>query len=250
MKHLLLTAIAALATATATAADGVPFLDTARPDKFVYFDIHAGVGASTMRQNYAEAVPDCGDFTLTPGTMTHFGVGAELPIRRFFGIGTGVDFDIDNFYYSMTILQPADGTLNTLYTRNHYYWVNIPVYLSFRFNLGGDVRWQNEAGMYLAIGAGGTTRTKAYTSSTNQLGQSQVTETNYKRDFFKDKEAIINGVRNADWGLHVGTGLVFKSHVSLKCILRAGLRDVAQNFGVLKIRNHTLTALVQAAYIF
>lgn len=253
IKHILISAIC-LTTSfiglRAAGPDHVPFIDTRRPDNFVELDIHAGVGAYSMLQNYGSAVPDCADFTLTPGALTQIGAGAVLPIRGFFAVGTGIDFNINNFYYSMTVLHPAAGTLNTLYTRNHFYSFDVPLFLSFRFNLGTKVRWDNELGSYLTFGVGGHTKTTAYTSSTNELGQSQVSEVHYDRDYYNDDDAIINGVAKLDWGLHLGTGIVVNRNFMLKCVMHLGAHDLAKNFGVLSVHNHTLNLTFKAGWVF
>ena len=236
--------------ATGENTASVPFMDTSRPTKTVELDVHVGEGMSTIMQNYGDAIPDVGDFTLTPGSLTALGFGAELPIRNYLAVGTGLDFAINNYYYSMTILHPEAGTLNTLYTRNHFYNIDIPLYMSLRFNLGNRVRWHNEIGAYISIGAGGKSKTKAYTSSTNQIGQSQVTETSYERDYFNADDPIINAVRSTDWGLHLATGIVVNRHIMLKCVMHAGVHNLAKNFGVLNVKNRTLNVVFKAGYVF
>lgn len=212
--------------------------------------VHVGEGARTILQNYATEIGGIADFSLTPGSMTSFGATAELPIRRYLAVGTGLDFTINNYYYSMTVLEADQGTLNTIYSRNHFYTLDIPVYLSFRFNLGTRVRWHNEIGGFIALGCGGKTRTKAYASSTNSLGQSQVTEMSYSRDYFSDDDAIINGITNTDWGLHLATGVAVHDHWQVKCVFRVGARDLAKNFGVLGISNHSLSVAFRIGYLF
>ena len=253
LRRIAASAVAVGAALPAVAGDtgqDAPFVDFSRPDRVVEIGLHVGEGASTITQNYATAIPDVADFSLTPGSMTTFGASAELPVRNFFAIGTGLDFAINNFYYSMTILHPSEGTLNSLYTRNHFYTLEVPLYLGFRFNLGSHVKWNSEIGGYLSFGAGGKTRTRAYTSSTNSLGQSQVTQTNYERNYFNDDNPIINGVTGTDWGLHLGTGILVNRHWSVKAVMHAGARDLAKNYGVLGISTHTLNVVFKAGYIF
>lgn len=229
---------------------GTRFVDTRRPTKMVELGLHIGEGAASMVQNYGTAVPHVGDFTLTPGSLTQFGASAVIPVRNFFAIGTGLNFNINNYYYSMTILHPGAGTLNTLYTRNRFYNFDVPLFLAFRFNLGTHVRWDNELGAYLSFGCGGHSHTRAYTSSTNDLGQSQVAETNYRVKYYNPDQALINGVTSVDWGLHLGTGILVNGHVSVKCVMHAGARDLAKNYGVLNVQNHTLNVVFSAGYVF
>jgi hypothetical protein len=166
-------------------------------------------------------------------------------------VGTGLDFAIYNHRWSMTLHDAASGTLNTLYTRNHFYALEVPLYIATRFNLGENVSWNNELGAYMSFAIGhGSSKTNAYASSTNSLGQSQVTVSRYERRYFKDSEPIINGVTTTDYGLHLATGMLFHKHFSLKAVLHVGFRDLAINYGVLNISNRNLTLAFKAGYIF
>lgn len=242
--------IAAMLTGFHAANAGTPLLDKSRPTHFVEVGMHIGEGASSMIENYGSQVPYIYDFSFNPGSQTVFGATAEIPFRNYFAIGTGIDFGINNYHWSMTILQPDAGTLNSLYSRSHYYNFTIPAYLSLRLNLGDKVRWHNELGCYLSFGAGGTVKTHAYSSSTNTLGQSQVTETSYSHKYYNDPDPIVCGVNETDWGLHLGTGVLVSNHWQVKCVFRVGARDLAENFGVLKIKMHTIDVNFRFGYVF
>lgn len=231
-------------------AQKVPFCDTSRPDRMIEVGLDVGVGMSSMLQNMNTAVPEVSDFSFTPGCMTSFGVTAEMPVRNYFAIGTALNFNINNYSYNMVILHQEGRTLNSIVSQSHFYNLDVPVFFDFRFNLGNKVRWHNEVGGYLSFGAGGNTKTRSYVSSTNALGQSQVTEIYYKRDYFNDNQSVINGVNSLDWGLHLATGIVACRHVMLKAVLHVGARDLACNYGVLKIENHTLNLSFKAGYVF
>lgn len=252
MKRRITATLAALLAVLSLGArqPSVPFMDKARPSQFMEIGLHVGAGASSIFQNYRSAIPGLSDFTFTPGVMMSFGATAKLPIRNYLAIGTGLDFNINNYFWNMTILHPQAGTLNALTQRHHFYDLCIPLTLDLRFNLSSNVRWDNEIGGYLTIGLGGHTRTTSYLSSTNSLGQSQVTERDYRQDYYKDSDALVNGVENTDWGVHLGTGFLINNHISVKAVMHAGLRDIARNFGVLEIHNHTINVSVKAGYVF
>lgn len=233
-----------------TASADTPFLDTNRPKNFISLGIHVGDGASTIIQNYSDVVPSLVEFSLAPGNTFCIGADALIPIRNFFGVGTAIDFSISNYDWNMSISDPEAGTLNAIYSESRFYTLDFPVFLDFSFNLGSKVRWHNEIGAYMSVGLGGTTRTRSYASFTNALGQSQVTESVYKRDYFKDPDPIINGINDLDWGLHLASGFVIARHFSIKAVIHVGARNIAQNHGVLAIKTHNLSALVKAGYIF
>jgi hypothetical protein len=251
LKKLALSSLLALATAILPASAQSQFIDRSRPSHVVEIGLHVGEGISTILQNYSKNVPGLTDYNLTPGNMNSFGASVELPFRNFIALGTGLEATINNNHWSMTLLDATAGTQNTLYTRNHFYAVEVPIYLQTRFNVSGSVRWVNELGMYLSYGIGnGSSKTHAYASSTNSLGQSQVTEMIYNRKYFKDDEPIINGVTTTDYGLHLATGLRFFDHVSLKAVFHVGFRNLAINYGVLDITNRNINLAFKVGYIF
>lgn len=253
MKYSLLTASAALVLAAGTMfgrSERRPFFDTTRPDKFIEIGVHVGDGASTIRQNYVRAVPDVSDFILTPGNRLTFGFTAALPVRNYLAVGTGLDFAINNYYWSMTLLERNQGTLSSLYSRNHYYAIEVPAYLQWRFNVGTHVNWRVETGMYLSFGTGGDARYSETRSSTNALGQSQVSESNYKNKYYKDPEPVINTFEKNDVGLHLGTGILVHERLTVNAVMHVGFTDLARNMGVLNIHAHTLNVTFVVGYQF
>lgn len=251
MKKLAITVVLAAAAIVPTLGQSTKFIDSSRPDHVIVAGVHVGEGVSTILQNYGSQVPGLAEINLTPGNMNTFGATVVMPIRNFIGIGTGLDFAINNYRWSMTLLDSSSSTLNTLYTRNHFYSLEVPVYLATRFNISENVSWTNELGFYLSYGIGhGTSKTNAYASSTNALGQSQVVENRYERRYFKDSDPIINGVTTSDYGLHLATGMLFNKHFSLRAVFHVGMRDLAINYGVLDISNRNINLVFKAGYIF
>ena len=251
MKKTLITA-ACLTAALISAArsERGPFLDTSRADHFIELGVHIGDGASTIRQNYVSAVPDVSDFVLTPGNRLTFGATAAIPLRNFLAIGTGIDLAINNYYWSMTVLSRQQGTLSSLYNRNHFYTVEIPVYMQWRFNVGTHVSWRCEAGAYISFGAGGHSRFNEVRSSTNSLGQSQVTENKYKNNYFNEDDPVITTFDKTDMGLHLGTGILVHDRLTVSAAMHVGLTDLAKNMGVLEIHARTLNVTFAVGYQF
>lgn len=256
MKLLCLRTAVAFAAIVLTALTGaaqqhdLPFADTARPDRTVRLGVHVTEGLSTVLQNYGKAIAGASDFSMTPGNRLGIGVTAVMPVRNFIGIGTGIDFVTANNYWTMTLLDRNSGTLNTIYTRNHYYSLNIPAFIDLNFNAGSRAQWHTEAGIYVDLGLGGKNRVHSYASYTNDLGQSQVTETRFVRDYYNDKNPIVNGVAKTDWGLHLASGFTLSRHWSLMCAFQVGARQLARNRGVLDVKNRNLSLAFRAGYIF
>lgn len=252
MKKTLATLLISLLSLSTMAADTHPaFLDTSRPASIKpEFTVHVGVGASTITQNYSDQIEGCTEFFLTPGCRTAFGATAGIPIRDWLSINTGIDIAINNFNYSMTIVDAPNGTLNSIYNRSHYSTLEIPLYVQFRFNLGSKIRWINDLGGYISHGMGGSAKYHAYISSTNDLGQSQVTESRFSHKYYNAETPLIARTDRTDYGLHLATGLLYKRHFSLKCVLRAGFPNIAKNLDVLDISTHNVSATFLIGYTF
>ncbi len=251
MKRILSTFISFILIVPFLGAQSTPFVDTSRPPKHIpEVGVHFGVGVSTITQNYLDQIENCSDFFLTPGCQTVFGASVELPIRQFFSIGTGADFTISNYNWSMSAINGHEGTLYTLYSRNTYRAIEIPLYMNFRFNLGSKVKWNNQLGAYISHGISGKSKYRAYVSSTNDIGQSQVSTSNYERDYYKDTNPVINTNYRSNYGLHIATGLMYNEHWTLNCVLRVGFRNMARNTGVLDITQHEIACSFRLGYCF
>lgn len=243
-------AIVAMTAAAETPKKAAPFFDTARPDHFIEIDIHAGDGVSTVRQNYASAIPSVSDFVLTPANRVMMGARAIIPIRNFVAVGTALDFTINNYYWSMTLLERAQGTLSTLYSRNHYNTIDVPLYLQWSFNLGDKVKWRTKTGMYISFGVGGHTKINETTSSTNSLGQSQVAENSYRDKYYDDEDPVVNTFAKTDMGMVIGTGILVNRHWAIDLDMHTGFTQLARNFGVLDISGRTLNVTFTVGYQF
>ena len=243
-------AIVAMTAAAETPKKAAPFFDTARPDHFIEIDIHAGDGVSTVRQNYASAIPSVSDFVLTPANRVMMGARAIIPIRNFVAVGTALDFTINNYYWSMTLLERSQGTLSTLYSRNHYNTIDVPLYLQWSFNLGDKVKWRTKTGMYISFGVGGHTKINETTSSTNSLGQSQVTENSYRDKYYDDEDPVVNTFAKTDMGMVIGTGILVNRHWAIDLDMHTGFTQLARNFGVLDISGRTLNVTFTVGYQF
>ena len=251
MSKIFLTIASLMLVALPLKAASADFVDTDSPEAYIpSVELHGGVGVSTVFQNYRSEIDGCSDFFLTPGCQGIVGATVELPVRNFFSVGTGLDFAFSRYTWSMTVVDASKGTLTSIYSRNNYTSIDIPVYMSFKFNLGTRVRWVNELGFYLSQGIGGTSKYKAYVSSTNSLGQSQVTSNELERKYYKDSDPLINGVNRTDYGLHLATGMLFNGHWSVKAVMRSGFCDMARNHGVLDVRLRNFSASLRLGYCF
>lgn len=254
-KYLTAVAVALALPALMKAAEptgNVPFVSHARPSRLVSFGVHVADGVASIRQNYPDQIGSVGSFTLTPGNSFAIGATAVLNIREFIGIGTSLDFSINNYYYDLTVLNAngTAGTLTSLYSKNRFTTFEIPLFVQLSMNISRQVKWENRLGLYMSFGAGGYTDNTTFRSSTNELGQSQVNRHDYRTDYYKADDGLINRLSDTDYGLHVSTGLVIYEHYTLGADLNVGLHNIASNFGVYDTSVRTLTARVRIGYKF
>ena len=252
-KKLLLPTMFLLSAAlTMNGDNGAAFFDVSPATRLISAGIHVSDGITTIRQNYTSQIGSVGSFTLTPGNSFAVGVSAVMNINSFIGIGTGLDFSINNYYYSLTLLNEngISGTLTSMYSSNRYTSIDIPVYAQFSFNIGSSVRWVNRLGIFYSRGLGGYTDNSTYRSATNELGQSFVYHSTHNTDYFNAEDGLINRIINYDYGLHVATGLSIADHYYIGVQVNTGMKNVAKNFGVFDTKVRTLGALVKIGYVF
>lgn len=251
IKRYVAVAVTALVAATSLAAAPAAAADQQRPAVFVDLGVHAGYGIFTVQQNYASQISTVVASKLSPGSTFSVGCTALLNVHRHVAVGTSVDVSTSAYNLNMTLVDSRSGMLNVYSAANRLYTLDIPVFARFSLDVAGDkVQWINESGLYCSMGLGGRSTISTYRSSTNSLGQSQVTHLTLKNDYYNDDNGLINRVVRTDVGLHFATGLMFNRCWELKGALRLGLRDVARNFGVYDTRLRNLAFTVTAGYYF
>lgn len=226
----------------------VPMVDNTAPDRLVEAEARVGVGISSFTQNYIDQVPGMSNLNITPGCMTSFGFNGELMLRKFIGIGTGIDFNINNSRMAATIIDAPAGSLSSIFTHNRYYDFTVPVYVTLHFNLSDRIKWMVECGMFFGIGVGGHSSTDYYLSQLNALGQPVVVQNEYRVPYYQASKALINGVKDFDGGLHLATGLLVHNHFSISVALRVGMKNLAVNKGVYNVDYRSMAFSVRLGY--
>ena len=227
-----------------------PFFDTRKSENFLEVGAHVTLGISSIIQNYSKAVTGISDFQISPGFMGTIGVDVRFNLRNSLGLCTGLDFGINNFRYAMSTVDMQANSFSSMYSRNHFYHFKVPVYVSFRFNVGRRLTWCAEVGAYFSKGFGGYTKVSGYTSGDNQLGQPTVAHGMFESKYFNADTPFINGVRSTDWGPRFSTGFMYKRKYSLKMVLDMSIPNLALNKGVMNVRYRNLTWGMQVGYVF
>lgn len=240
----------AMAEAPTKDKDEVPFYDSAHADKFLELNVHAGVGLSSVMQNYGSVVPNISDFFLSPGVLMRAGLDVRFNIRNSFGIGTGIDFGINNSRYAMSIVTDGGSSINSLYVGNHFYDATIPLYISFRFNAGHSMTWSLDPGWYFSQGLGGHSKLSGYTSGENSLGQPLVTHASYEHDYYDSAKPFINTVKKFDNGPRLALTLMFKRRVTFAAVGQMSAFNLATRREILPVKYRHVTVCFQFGYSF
>ena len=101
-------------------SDELPVYDSAHAERFIEINAHAGIGLSAVLQNYGSVIDNISDFFFSPGVLMRAGLDVRFNIRNSFGLGTGIDFGINNSRYAMSIVTDGGSSINSLYVTNHY----------------------------------------------------------------------------------------------------------------------------------
>lgn len=254
MKRYLISSILTVAAICVSAADR-PLFDTSRPEGFgIQTGLHYTIGSASVMENYIDNIGGMAAMNVSPGVGTGVGATAEFVIREFLSIGTQLDLMLGNHRYAMAMLNPEVDMQTTLMVRNHYYWVDVPVYASLRLNLADETRLHVELGAYFGFGLGGHQKASIFNTYKNGMGQMIVSVSEEKWDYYGSaddgKMVLLNKVKRMDVGAHIGLGLVVREHYTIGAALHLGLRNLAVPTPVFDPNYRTIQSQFKLGYIF
>ncbi len=251
MKHIITSAILGLILLLPIqSAQAAEFFDISRSSDLIECELHSSIGASWVTQNYSKNIPQMQALNMTPGAMVGLGARVQLVMHDFFAIGTSASFNICN--YSMTAITTSHKPDNTagFSVDNRYYYLNIPVYASFRFNIADNVRWNVDGGLYYAYGLGGSSKSNIYITYQNELGQFITEEFADKDSYFSEDTPLLHDTHRSDYGLHIATGLKINDHYCINLIAQFGMKNVAEKKNTTDMSVHNINCCVSLGYEF
>lgn len=227
------------------------FVDHSRPAHFLETQVHGFVGGSYLTDNYMSVFPVIRELDRTMGVSYGLGAAATFVFRDYFGLGTEINFIANHNRADIFTSNFTVQSASNLYLRNTYYNINVPIFLTWRFNIADGVRWNVDFGGYYAYGICGTQKQALYRSLVNELGQLVYQEEHFKPDFFNSDGTFQNRFRRGDLGVHVATGLTFHRHFFLGARAQFGLKNIAfvEN-GITTPEIHTVSFLIQTGWKF
>lgn len=227
-----------------------PFFDTSRPSKFLELRAYAQAGGSTVTQNYISCFPEINELNVTMGTAVGAGVGAQFLVRDFLSFGTELNFLVNNYNTDIAVTGADLSSVSSVFLKNRYCTLNIPVFASFRFNVLRGLKWNVDLGAYYTYGLSGRQRQSLYDSRVNDLGQLVMHVNRNRVDYYDGGNAFINSYSRGDIGLHVATGLSFGRHVFVSVKSQIGFKNVVKGYGSVKPDMHNVNILVAAGWRF
>lgn len=228
----------------------LPVYDASHPQKIVRFTPVVSVGSSSALNNYRTVVPGLTDMQTSPGFMLHAGLHVNFFIHRSLALTTGLEGSINNSRIALGIIDGSSNSIGSAYISHHYYEAVVPVYVSFRLNLGWRIKGMFGVGAYLAKGIDGTTKTSGYTSGINSLGQPVIDHLYYKRDYYSENMSVVNSVKDFDFGPRISAGFIFRHRITWNLVFQTSARNLAINHNVLDINYRHISYALEVGYTF
>ncbi|MDE6048838.1 MAG: PorT family protein [Paramuribaculum sp.] len=227
MKKYIIRLVIGLIIASVPATASAQFISYAPAKKFVEVDVHLFGGTTGIIQNYDSKFREITDVNGDNGTGFGGGVGVVFGLREWLGFGTELNLLFARNKLNMAVSNTEAVSMSNIFIKNRYSYVNIPLFMSFRFNVLPGLRWNIDAGIYYAYGLSGRQKQNIYRSYVNNLGQLMGSTVETSTKYFKNSATFINSYRRSDLGLHLATAIQFGSHFYIGMRFQIGMRNVA-----------------------
>lgn len=242
----------ALSVLVPCGANALKFCDHGPAKDLVAVDVHALFGGAAISQNYMGCFSEIREINATMGTAWGAGVTAEFGFRDYLGIGTQLNVIFNTNSVNVAVSNFNATSVSNVFLHNHYNYINVPVYATFKFNITENLRWNVDAGFYYGYGFSGWQRQAAYTSTVNELGQLVNRVTVTKPDYFKNPDTFVNSYRRSDAGIHLSTGLIIFRHYRIGLRSTIGLKNVSTvgENGIINPNIHNFNLMMEIGYRF
>lgn len=219
-----------------------------KPDTFLETDVHLLFGGSYVTDNYRDCYREISDINNSMGSAWGVGFGVKFNFTSFVGLGTEINYLRNSGKMDMAVIAEGKSYVSNVFVKNRYRSFNIPIYMSFGFDLARNVKWNVDGGMYLDFGSSGSQRTTIYNAVINDLGQLATSINRQKTDYYNNDKAFLNSYRSFDTGLHIATGLTFMKKVTVAVRGQFGFRNVANSDGIVKPNSHNIKLFATIGY--
>ncbi|MDE7025587.1 MAG: PorT family protein [Paramuribaculum sp.] len=203
------------------------FFQRGPASRFIETEVHAIAGTATVMSNYKGCFPQIENLRTNMGHALGVGGRGVLGLRDYLGFGTEINLIHSSYTMDMAVVSPETQTMSAVYLDNDMWYVNIPVFVSFRFNVARSVRWSVDGGAYYAFGFAGKQRQVLYRGSVNALDELVMEKLDVKTDYFHSGTTFQNVFLRGDIGVYIGTSLNFGPHLVVGCRAQIGVKNTA-----------------------
>lgn len=203
------------------------FVDHGPAPRFIEPQIHIWYGGSLVTENYMSCFNEISQMNSNPGSNIGVGGVAVFGISDFVGLGTELNISLSKYRTDFAVSNNTVTSVSNIFLRNRAWYINIPVYVQFRFNIDSKVRWNLDAGMYYSYGFSGSQSQSIYSAQINDLSQLVSVKINSKPNYFNNSDTFINSYRRGDIGLHLATALTFSGKFSVGARMNLGFKNIS-----------------------
>ena len=243
-------AVCAFLWGAAPAATSHNFVDFGPAEKFIEPEIHLLAGSSSVTQNYRSCFPEIKDLNINMGFSGGIGGSAVFGLSNFLGLGTSLDVMVNNYNIDMAVVGPNNLSVSSLFITNRVYYLNVPVFVSFRFNPMRSMRWILNAGFYYGFGFAGYQHRHTYRAELNDLNQLVPQSEKVETDYFHSPSTFLSRFHRGDIGLHLATDLHFGPHLTVGARFQIGMKNTAEQIGVRNPNIHNYSVHAMLGYRF
>ncbi len=214
-----------------TAMGKTPIIDGSAPKQFFTFGIRAGMMTSNVSDNSRWLLPEVMQYNVFWRSGITVGAVADVAINNFVSIKSGVNFQSRCYDVTQMYSSKKTMSMHSSYMHAKFYYVNVPVLLSLKANLGESARLSLEAGPYFAHGLGGTRKTTSFDAAQTESPETDASfgASYAKSDYFGADSGAAIPVKRSDWGIAMGAELTVLKHYCIGAHYEAGLKNTAIN---------------------
>lgn len=227
IKKVVVLSVIALSTCV-TAVEADDFMDKGASRSFIEFGVRFGINSSSQKINHKDIYSDIQRAFTEWKTGFEIGAVIDLNIKDYLVLQPGLFFQNKSYDYTVLSANFGSGEMTQMLGHTRFYYFQIPVLVSLRFNLSHDFRWHVDFGPYFAFGLGGDNEMEVFSARINE-GDGMILRKDYKEKFFGDGDKQIVGMEAFDWGMKLGTAFTFKRHYSLGIHYNHGFRNIAKS---------------------
>ena len=221
-----------------------------RQEKFLDTEVHLLLGGSYVTENYMNCYSEISNLNNSMGFAWGAGVAVKFNLSRMVGLATELNYLRNSGKMDLAVTTDGKPNISNVFIKNSYRSFNVPVYLTFGFDLANGVKWNVDGGLFLDFGTSGSQTSTIYNASVNGVGQLVTNTTKQKTDYYDNDRAFLNSYRKFDMGLHIATGLTFMRRITVGIRGQIGFRNVADSDGIVKPNSHNLRLYATAGYVF